>query len=303
MTSLYIPTQTQSGGAPNALPSGVPRVIAPNDPTTPVPDGTTLIQIGFRYSLNWYFVVENTMAATQIFAELPIAMCNAAGITQDKIKFARLEPLDTTALYGYYTTLARVYYPTNLVDKLRMDLWTPNSLLYTTGDSLVQNLTAQINPQIDLLGDNNFPGASNDPSKSTPSSSGSGNDAFGNSASTDSQNSKQKITTVGITVGAISFGAIYGAAMFVIARRYKRKRQLHRRSSSTSGNDNRPEMGFVGSGSPALMGGAIGNRDSPGHDAVEDNRNSHGSDPSFAPTGRTNNISSPVAAENSLGWN
>jgi hypothetical protein len=62
-------------------------------------------------------------------------------------------------------------------------------------------------------------------------------------------------------------------------------------------------MSETGRGSPALMGGALLSRDftSSPYGAVQ--RESHGSGRSMGNSGRTQFISAPVAAENSLGWN
>ncbi|CAM6002787.1 unnamed protein product [Sphagnum balticum] len=94
-------------------------------------------------------------------------------------------------------------------------------------------------------------------------------------------------------MAAIGGSAVYGVAMFLIARRYKKRKQAHRRSSSLTGGEMRQ------TGSPALMGGAYmsGGHTSPGHD-----RNSRGSGRT-GNSARTAQISAPMMAENSLGWN
>jgi hypothetical protein len=97
---------------------------------------------------------------------------------------------------------------------------------------------------------------------------------------------------------------MYGAAMFIVARRYKRKRQ-HRRASSM-GSSQASEMRYTDAGSPAMMGGALMSREfsSYGGAAAPGGRNSHGSGRSgMGGSVRTAAISAPVAAENSLGWN
>src|SRR5690606_39340149 len=63
--------------------------------------------------------------------------------------------------------------------------------------------------------------------------------------------------TAGIAVGAFGLSVMYGAAMFIVARRYKRKRQAHRRSSSITGSEASSEMQYARNGSPAMMGGAL----------------------------------------------
>ncbi|KAK5989011.1 Cell surface sensor MSB2 [Cladobotryum mycophilum] len=299
------PTQSQTQGtSTTALPTGIPKIILPDDPNTPAPEGTVLLQIGFLYPLNYVFVSNNTVAAAQIFKYLPQALADAASFAVDKVQISKLLPYDTRDNLGYVTTLAQFNYPQHLVEKLQMDLWSPNSLLYNNADAIVRSLTAQINPKISLFGDKNTGGPTG--GAGSPPPAGSGNDAFGNNSGgpADNQSSKQKATTAGIAVGAVSLGAVYGIAMFIVARRYKRKRQAHRRASSIGGSEASSEMRYAGNGSPALMGGALLSREASSYGGVAGARNSHGSGgSSSARTGRTANISAPVAAENSLGWN
>lgn len=288
-----------------ALPTNVPKIIYPDDPNTPAAEGTVPIQIGFLYPLNYMFVASNTVAAAQIFKYLPQALATAAGIDVEKVQVAKLVPYDTRAQWGYVTTLAKINYPQNLIDKLQLDLSVANSLIYNNPDPIVRNLTSLINPKINIFGQltdggstDGADGSGSGSGGAPPSSGSANNDAFGTS-STDSQSSKQKATTAGIAVGAVGLGALYGGAMFIIARRYKRKKQAHRRSSSIGSSQRSSDMQFTGNGSPALMGGALMSRDmsSYGGTGIRDSHNSGTS------SARTANISHPVAAENSLGWN
>jgi hypothetical protein len=202
--------------------------------------------------------------------------------------------------------LALLYYPKDKVNQLAIDIKTPNAPLYNQDNALAGNLTNQINPAIpiwlgsDLEGNYPVPGSGND------SDQGSNNDAFGGSGG-GKQTAAQMGTTAGIAVGALSVAGAYGAAMFIIARRYKRKKQRHQRSSSVSAMDEMRQAG-----SPALMGGALLSRDfsgGPGYGGYGTTnggnmRNSQGSGRSGTNhSARTANISAPVAAENSLGWN
>ncbi|KAH7143843.1 hypothetical protein EDB81DRAFT_508970 [Dactylonectria macrodidyma] len=169
-----------------------------------------------------------------------------------------------------------------MVDNLQIDLTTPNSALYNNDQEIVRNLTSVINTKIDLLGNNaETTSGSGSSSDNTDSSQG---DGFSNSGS-DNQTAKQKATVAGIAVGAIGLAAVYGAAMFLVARRYKRKKQLgHRRASSIGSSQASSEMRYAGNGSPALMGGALLSQDFSSYGAAAgDNlraqygRNSHGS--------------------------
>jgi hypothetical protein len=301
------PTATQTATTATALPTNVPKIIYPDDPNTPAAAGTTPIQIGFLYPLNYIFVASNTVAAAQIFKYLPQALANAAGIDVEKVQVAKLIPYDTRAQWGYVTTLAVINYPDNLVDKLQLDMSVANSAIYNNPDPIVRNLTALINPKISIYGQVNDGGSAGGSSGSAgganggaapPASGSANNDAFGTSSS-DNQTSSQKAKTAGIALGSIGLGALYGGAMFIIARRYKRKKQSHRRSSSIGSDQRSSGMQYTGNGSPALMGGALMSRDMSSYGGTGI-RNSHNSGTSSA---RTANISAPVAAENSLGWN
>lgn len=141
-------------------------------------------------------------------------------------------------------------------------------------------------------------GAGNsDDSSSNPAANNNGGVFNDNTQQTTSSSTRS--TTAGIAVASVGAAAAYGAAMFFIARRYKKRKQGHRRASSLV---NPSEMRQ--SGSPALMGGALmaGARSSTLASGGQD-RNSRGSGRSVGNSARTQMISAPMAAENSLGWN
>ncbi|KAG5925920.1 hypothetical protein E4U42_003827, partial [Claviceps africana] len=302
--SFSAPKTTASGTMSQALPTTIPKFISPDGPNKPAPVGTVPIQIGFTYPLNYLFVSANMIAAAQIFKFLPIALADASGISVQKLQISQLVPYNTQSTWGYVTTLAQLNYPATLVDTLQMDLWSPNSAIYTNSDPIVRNLTALINPNIDIHGNINDASSSGGHGNSyydDPGSRGgynNNNDAFG-SGNNGTQSSKQKATTAGIAIAALGFSAMYGAAMFIVARRYKRKRQSHRRSSSITSSPDSSAMRYNGNGSPALMGGALmsQNASTYGASGARDSQGSGGH------SARTANISAPVATENSLGWN
>ena len=300
--SYSAPTSVQTATSSKALPSNIPKVILPDGGSKPAPPGTTEIHIGFLFPLNYDFVASNTVAAAQIFNYLPDALASAGGISADKIQFVKLVPWDTRDKYGYITTIAKLNYPENIVEKLRMSMWSANSRLYHNELNIVNNLTAVINTKIPLTGDYEGDGTDGGAGGNPGSNNNNkgGNDAFGSSDKGE-QTGKQKATTAGIAIGALGFSVMYGAAMFIVARRYKRKRQTHRRSSSISGSQASSEMQYTGSGSPALMGGALMSNNQYAYGSV--GRESPNSIPSEDRGARNANISAPVATENSLGWN
>ncbi|KAH7324559.1 hypothetical protein B0I35DRAFT_348315 [Stachybotrys elegans] len=301
------PTRVVTATTSQGFPSGLPVVIRPQDDTDETaPEGTVPIQIGFEYQLNYQFVAENPTAAAQIFQYLPWALADAAGIDRSRIPVIKLVPFDTVANLGYWTTLAKLHYPETLIDNLQMDLWTRNSPLYNNDLSIVRDLTAIINPRINLLGDDEsgLGGAENNNGNGNENNGGgnNNNDAF-DSGNRGEQSSSQQGTTAAIAVGAFGLSVMYGAAMFIVARRYKRKRQAHQRSSSV-GTSEMSESQYGGNGSPALMGGALMSQEFSNYGGVAGGRESHGSGRSGMNNSvRTAGISAPVAASNTLGWN
>ena len=254
-------------------------------------------------------LVENPKAAAQLFQLLPGALAYDTGLNPEDVVMYSIRPYDTLSTLGYITSQALLYYPADKVNQLADDIKTPNAALYNQEDnSLANALTGQINPAIPIWLGSGLSGDPNSGNGSPDDNNSSGTkDPFGDSGSGEST-AAQKGTTAGIAIGALSVAGAYGAAMFVIARRYKRKKQRHQRSSSVSAAD---EM--RGPPSPALMGGALLSRDfssspgyAPGYGATNGGnmRNSQGSGRSGTnQSARTANISAPVAAENSLGWN
>ncbi|KAG6041348.1 hypothetical protein E4U41_004878 [Claviceps citrina] len=297
--TLSAPRSTRTGTMSQALPTTIPKFIFPDDPNKAAPEGTVPIHIGFTFPLNYVFVSSNTVAAAQIFKFLPVALADASGVSVDLLQISKLVPYNTQNTWGYVTTLAQLNYPATLVDTLQMDLWSPNSAIYNNRDAIVRNLTALINPNIDIRGNINDGGLTGGGGINDGGNHGNSNDAFG-SGNGGNQSSKQKATTAGIAIAALGFSAMYGVAMFIVARRYKRKRQSHRRSSSITSSPASSEMQYNAHGSPALMGGALM---SPGASTSYGAAGARDSQGSGGHSARTANISAPVATENSLGWN
>jgi hypothetical protein len=294
-TSKAAPTSSPTASSSQGLPSNIPKVIVGSEEDQAPPPGSKAIQIGFYYALNYDFVAGNSVAAAQIFEYLPAALSFNGDLNAEKVKVSKLVPYDTRDEYGYITTIAKLHYPETLIEALKVNMWAPSSKLYNNPSDLVNNLTAIINPSIDLLGDN-----ADEAIKNGAGSGSSGDDTFGEDTDQPEQSSKAKATTAGIAVAAVGLSAAYGAAMFIVARRYKRKRQNHRRASSVSSSQGSSAMQYTGAGSPALMGGGLLGQSRGAYGGVTGGRHSQNSGDGSA---RTANISAPVAAENSLGWN
>ncbi|KAK1996979.1 hypothetical protein LX36DRAFT_579398, partial [Colletotrichum falcatum] len=303
-TSLSTPTEALAPTSTAPLPTDLPKVISGPNPNAEQPRDTMLLQIGFLHGENYQHVSKNPNAAAQIFTFLPQALADAAGINVDQIQMTKLVPYDTSQTLGYITTLAKFYYPRSLVDTLRMDIKIANSAIYNNANPLVYNLTQNINPAIDIIpgmeddgGSTGEDGSSSSPTPNNP------NDPLGGDQDPSQQSPIQKGTAAAIGIGAVGVAAAYGAAMFIIARRYKQKKQAHRRASSLTSS----EMRYTGAGSPPMMGGALMSRDFSNYGGVAGGRESHGSGRTgrsgMGNSARTAVISAPVAAENSLGWN
>lgn len=287
---------TQPTGIPSALPKIVQNPLSSSTPQQP--EDTTEVQIGFQWALNYPFVVSHPLSTTQIFTYLPIGIAEGLGLKPEQIVVKNLLPLDTTASLQFITTVGRVFIPTSMVDTLRIDLGIPVSPIYQNKDESVNTLMNYINPAIPF-----FPGSIMDPgtspteteTSSSPSPT-TGESGIFNAGAQQTQTASAKGTTAGIALAACGGAAAYGATMFLLARRYKQRKQRLRRSESFYGTSEARENAnnrIAGETGAMMSGGRI----SPARD-----RDSRGS-------GRTGNsaraaqISGPMMAENSLGWN
>ena len=296
------PTATESFG-PTGIPSDLPKIITPPYGVPQPPPNTTLIQIGFLYPLNYAFVLAHMESQQQIFKYLPQGIADGLDIPVTNVTMQTLRAYDTTRDLGYITTLALCYVPAEQVNMLNLILKTPSNPIYNNPDKSVKTILSMINPAIPILSDNIINGASPSQNSASPSSSASGSVNEGAPIGNVDQSSPVRASSVGIAAGVVCGAAAYGAAMFFVARRYRKRKQSHRRSPSMFGS---PVMtgsphDFIGGANTALMSGGRGDPDrsiSPGFYHARDSRGSGRS----ASTGRQQ-ISAPVMAENSLGWN
>jgi len=258
-----------------------------------------LIQIGFSYGLNYPFVVSSSTAVAQIFSYLPIGVAYGLGINESQMVLQYLQPYNTLSSLGYITTLAMAFIPSDQVDKLSLQLVNPNSNLYNNPNPSVATLMSMINPSIPVLAGSSISGGGTPVNSANTAATTSGDatnqdGAPGSTSGSSSSNGPVRASAVGIAFGALAGAAVYGAAMFMVARRYKRRKANHQRSSSVLSGGVRPAE------NSNLMGGARGSYGT----RYGGGRTSRNSDHSNGTnrTGRTY-ISPPVMAENSLGWN
>ncbi|EOD53071.1 hypothetical protein GTA08_BOTSDO03660 [Neofusicoccum parvum] len=302
-TSIVFDPSTAEGTSSTsatATATSYPKFIAPPGGMPTAPANTTKIQIGFKRGFNWPFVVGHAdTTGWQLTTYMPIAVADGLGIDHDNVQMVTLTSYNTTEKLGYISTLAMMYVPSDLVDTLHLDLLNSNSVFYNNDDkeigSTINFLTSFVDPTFPILAsDMPDDGSTGSSTGSGSSSSSSGNANSGDPMGDGSNSSSPvKASAVGIAFAAIGGVAVYGAAMMLVARRYKKKKASHQRSSSVPSTGSGP--GGYGSmnGGPFMTGGR-GGRDSHG---------SRGSGSSNGRSARTAQISAPVMAENSLGWN
>ncbi|PHH71736.1 hypothetical protein CDD80_5034 [Ophiocordyceps camponoti-rufipedis] len=310
-------TSQSSSEPPLPPPTSFPKYIAPSKPAASAPVGTRNITIALNN-----MVMKNGIDAISTYniisRLLPtLISLSLASRSADKIVVFSLERCGASA--QSFNFLARTSFPDDeaFVSQLQMNLGLPNSPIYTT---TAPELTGLIDKNLKAAGQSMTATDTEAAMKLRENldkfhnvtiehciTKGTGQDANNggdlgsngnapNAPNPGNQTEKDKLKTMVITMGMVAGAFVYGAAMFILARRYKRKRQTHRRSSSVSNSQESSEMAQP---SPALMGGALANRDH-FHGEGRDSRGSGRS--GMANSGRTANISAPVAAENSLGW-
>jgi hypothetical protein len=259
----------------STVPSSLPKVIQPPGGKVSQQANTTLIQIGFLEPLNYQFVSATEEAINQIFQFMPMAV--TYGIDSTDVQMQSIQPYDTLKNLKYMTTLAMLYVPSGSVAQLSASLHNPSSALYLNPDDRVKTLMTFINPAIPLLAGQALDvSAANAASTSYTPGSTNGADPFGPDAqSNPGVNTSSAAIATPLAVGAV----VYGCAMIFVARRYKQRRQAHRRASSISG-----EPAWM-TEARAYNNASAGSRSSGGHSSA-----------------RTQQISAPLTSSNSLGW-
>ena len=284
---------------PSSLPSNVPQILYQNGGPGSQPPNTRLINIAFRYPLNYLFVYNHTTSQQQIFHYIPLGICYGLEIEISQITMQSLRAWDTYEDLGYVTTLALAWIPEGLVDNLALLVETSVSRFYNNPDNSTAFLLSMINNAIPITGSNSTDGAST-PFGNIPTDTSSAKTA-GAPIGGDIGNSEHvRASSVGIGVGVACGAAAYGAAMFFVARRYRKRRQSHLRSPSMFSSPVMSHAGPDAGAGAALMSGAMGERSA---SPYYDNDGRAGSRGSGRSGSSRHQISAPVMAENSLGWN
>ena len=230
-------------------------------------------------------------------------MANGINVATSDVIMQYLQPYNTLAKNGYITTLAMAYVPSDQVNPLSLALLNSNSPLYNNDNPTVKTLMAMLDPSIPLLagatiGDGNPINSASSAQTTTDSNNSNGAAAGGES----NTNTTVKPSSIGIGLGVVGGAAVYGMAMFMVAKRYKQRKNGHQRASSLqSGSTESFGSPRPGEQSNLMTGGrnSYGSRQAGAHHSA--GRNSRTSDRS-GQTAKTY-ISPPVMAENSLGWN
>lgn len=213
------------------LPRGMPNKIFPKDSLTQEDDlsGLTLISILFTYELNWYFVINDPISSSQIFAYIPALIAGAIEVPNDgtAIKNYALSVFipDTYHSAADMTQLGTMwlgYIPTDMVDTLAAAIKAKNSKFYTGIQSGAGHQLAQhVNPGFSLLSVAD-PNAANN--------GGSNGNGGGDVTGGISNGKSRQDAIIGVTsaLGAIALFVL----IFLVYRSLKRRRELaHRRLS------------------------------------------------------------------------
>lgn len=283
-------THTTAAAAATTSSREIAESISPSDePLDPPPD-STVIRLGFDGSLPYDFVATTALSSSQIFLFVPLGLAYGLEIPVNEIRPMFIKP-DNKYKAGYSTTTVQLYIPSKSKHAVSPLLHNRNSRLYNNPDPSVRAIISML--------DSSYPLGVSDSGTSSGSTkynanggvgggddgddeNGNGGSSGGGDGTGSNSSSKAHPSSVGIGVGAVGGAAVYGAGMVWVARRYRKKRQQHKRSSSAAS-----QMREAPESQPAFLTGG---------------RMSRGSNNSRR-TNRTQMISAPVTVENSLGWN
>jgi len=269
-----------------------------------VPDAdsdSVLIRLGFRYQLNYPWVVAHAESSAQIFEYIPKGL--NFGLDIQVAKAYSLKPFDARSTSGYIATLVLAYIPKDKFDKLDQDRLLPTSDFNNNPVPHIKMLLDLLDPSIPLLAseedlNGNAGNAGGPGSKDINSDTGTDNGgAIGRQAGNSNRN------LVSVVGGSMAAAIVYAGAMFFVARRYRRRRAAARHNradsisrSSSPGSDPTGALMSSRADAPAFMTGAGGY-------GATTLANKRGSDSSGGrASAKTANISGPVMNQNTLGW-
>lgn len=127
-------------------PSSLPRIIKPEGGIPDQPNGSTVVNIGFNYSLNYPAVVADPSLAQGLFNNVSSLFSRPLNLSNDDVQVAYLQPRNTLSDANYITTLATIYFPTSAISRLRrlLQLQSSDSSQPSTSDPASQSLQSMI---------------------------------------------------------------------------------------------------------------------------------------------------------------
>ncbi|KAJ3562259.1 hypothetical protein NP233_g9687 [Leucocoprinus birnbaumii] len=212
-----------------ALPTGIPARIFPRDQldlsNKQQFEGYTLISLLFNNELNWPFVVNSSLASSQIFAYTPVLITTALNIQSSDIMTYALQvyvpaayqgPNDASLLGSTWLG----YIPTSDVDSLAAQIKAKNSPFYNdVPNGVAKDLAERVVSGYDIT---SIP----DPTGS--GSGGSSNNSNGGGSGSSGKSRQDAIIGVVSALGAIALLVL----VFLVYRSIKRRKALaHRRLS------------------------------------------------------------------------
>jgi hypothetical protein len=280
--NLLLATTIPSAPPDASLATSAPKVIKPADGVPTMEPDEALCQVAFFKELNYMFMVENYQAVNQMFTYLPEGI--EAGINAT-VRMQSLQPLNTLKTDGFVTCMAYFLCPKSKINTLALQLHTPNSPLYNNSNPQVATMMKLINPQYPLLVDGSM--GSYPSSAATNPAVAPGQPAAGSPFGSDTLGHQEVNRTSSYVAMPVVAGAfLYASAMMIVARRYRQKRrQTHLLEDSPVQE-------------PAWMTGRASMSQVPNN-----SRDSQGSGNISGRSIRSQPISAPVMAQNSLGWN
>ncbi|KAF4771972.1 hypothetical protein HAV15_011165 [Penicillium sp. str.  len=226
-TIVYVPSITviassSSDQTEKLKATSLPGSITPSNESNEVTEAsydTTLLQLGFNGQLPWPFVA--------IESALPALSAN------DRPVMFALEPYHGWQTTGYSATLAIFYFPTSKVDLIRDLKVNPNSALYNQASDPIQSQTSMVDPAMPLEFPSNYASGGSDLTDSGGSTdrSDSGSDGDNINGDGSASSSKAKASSAGVGCGVVAGAGAYGAGMFWIPRRYRRRKHPDQRSN------------------------------------------------------------------------
>lgn len=262
----WLPDVIVTASAPDASTTSIsvattalPKAISPAATTASIPDDYTLITIGFKRSLNYVFVVENSISSAQIFEYLPDVLSYPfSSIDKSDVTVKQLVPYTSSQL-SYIITIAEVYFPKSKLTSLQNELTTSGSKIYENPNSAQSTLANLIDSRIPiqgLLGSSStsvWIGSNSDSSSGSGSSSVDPQSLGSMDFSSEANSSVGKSSTSGGKMAGIIAGSAVGAGAYlsaIVAFYIRRKNRKQKQDQGMTEEKTRPRSNFESYCSP-----------------------------------------------------